>query len=101
MERATLLGRLSWQLGEVVATQAETARFPSRNRRHEFRGTRTQTNPSQDRAIRTNRRTMMEMKLDSNAAGGMWQFTFPFDMTLLQAHCAGCGPTTALRAPPA
>jgi ferredoxin-NADP reductase len=29
MERGTLLGRLSWQLGEVVATQAETARTKS------------------------------------------------------------------------
>jgi ferredoxin-NADP reductase len=29
MERRTLLGRLSWQLGEVVATQAETARAKS------------------------------------------------------------------------
>src|SRR5712692_11757503 len=29
MERTALLGRLSWQLGEVVATQAETARTRS------------------------------------------------------------------------
>jgi ferredoxin-NADP reductase len=29
MERAALLGRLSWQLGEVVATRAETARTKS------------------------------------------------------------------------
>ena len=29
MERTALLGRLSWQLGEVVATQAETARAKS------------------------------------------------------------------------
>ncbi len=29
MERRTLLGRLSWQFGEVVATQAETARAKS------------------------------------------------------------------------
>ena len=29
MERTALLGRLSWQLGEVVATQAETARTTS------------------------------------------------------------------------
>src|SRR5712692_5309649 len=29
MERTALLGRLSWQLGEVVATQAETARTKS------------------------------------------------------------------------
>jgi ferredoxin-NADP reductase len=29
MERRTLLGRLSWQLGEVLATKAETARSKS------------------------------------------------------------------------
>ena len=29
MERRTLPGRLSWQLGEVVATQAETTRAKS------------------------------------------------------------------------
>jgi len=29
MERTALLGRLTWQLGEVVATQAETARTKS------------------------------------------------------------------------
>src|SRR6516225_3310901 len=29
MERGTLLGRLNWQLGEVVSTQAETARTKS------------------------------------------------------------------------
>ena len=29
MERRTLLGRLTWQLGEVVATQKETARAKS------------------------------------------------------------------------
>lgn len=29
MERTTLLGRLTWQLGEVIATQAETARSKS------------------------------------------------------------------------
>src|ERR1700704_3821903 len=29
MERTALLGRLTWQLGEVVATQAETARTRS------------------------------------------------------------------------
>src|SRR5881398_1146187 len=29
MERGTLLGRLSWQIGEVVATQPETARTKS------------------------------------------------------------------------
>src|SRR5215469_17417822 len=29
MERTTLLGRLTWQLGDVVATQVETARAKS------------------------------------------------------------------------
>jgi len=29
MERRTLLGRLNWQLGEVVATRPETARTKS------------------------------------------------------------------------
>ena len=29
MERGTLLGRLNWQFGEVVATQPETARAKS------------------------------------------------------------------------
>jgi hypothetical protein len=154
MERRTLLGRLSWQPGEVVAPRAETARARSitvtvpnwmghRPGQHvevrltaedgyqaersysiasppeeaprvtltserlddgevspslpeELRGTRT--NPSQDRTIRTDRRSMMEMKLDGNAAGGMLQVTFPFDMTLVQATCAGCGATNALGA---
>ncbi len=40
----------------------------------------------------------MEKKLDSNAAGGMLQATFPFDMTLVQATCAGCGATNAIGA---
>ena len=62
----------------------------------ELRGTRT--NPSQDRTIQTNRRSMMEMKLDDNATGGMLQVTFPFDMSLVHATCAGCGATNALEA---
>src|SRR6266446_1250719 len=44
------------------------------------------------------RRSMMEMKLDGNAAGGVLQVTLPFDMTLVQATCAGCGATNALGA---
>ena len=40
----------------------------------------------------------MEKKLVVNAAGGMLQVTFPFDMTLVQATCAGCGTTNALGA---
>jgi len=39
---------------------------------------------------------MMEKKLDGNAAGGMLQVTFPFDMTLVEATCAGCGATNAI-----
>ncbi len=62
----------------------------------ELRG--TQTNPSQDRMIRTDRRSMMEIKLDGNTAGGVPQVTFPFDMTLVQATCAGCGATNAFGA---
>jgi ribosomal protein S27E len=62
----------------------------------DLRGTRT--NPSQDRTIRTDRRSMMEMKLDGNAAGGILHVTFPFDMTLVQATCAGCGATNAFGA---
>ncbi len=40
----------------------------------------------------------MEIKLDGNAAGGILQVTFPFDMTLVQATCAGCGATNAIGA---
>jgi len=41
---------------------------------------------------------MMEKKLDVNAAGGILQVAFPFDMTLVEATCAGCGTTNALGA---
>jgi hypothetical protein len=41
---------------------------------------------------------MMENKLDGNAAAGTLQAIFPFDMTLVQATCAGCGTTNALGA---
>lgn len=37
----------------------------------------------------------MENKLDGNAAGGILQEFFPFEMTLGQATCAGCGVTNA------
>ena len=40
----------------------------------------------------------MENKLDGNAAGGILQEIFPFDMTLVQATCAGCGATNAVGA---
>jgi ribosomal protein S27E len=41
---------------------------------------------------------MMENKLDGNAAAGMLQAIFPFEMTLVQATCAGCGTTNAIGA---
>jgi Family of unknown function (DUF6510) len=41
---------------------------------------------------------MMENKLDGNAAAGMLQEIFPFEMTLAQATCAGCGTTNAIGA---
>jgi len=40
----------------------------------------------------------MEKKLDGNAAGGILQEIFPFDMTLVQATCTGCGTTNAIGA---
>ena len=40
----------------------------------------------------------MENKLDGNAATGMLQQIFPFDMTLAQATCTGCGITNAIGA---
>jgi len=41
---------------------------------------------------------MMENKLDGNAAGGILQEIFPFEMTLAQATCTGCGATNAIGA---
>ena len=40
----------------------------------------------------------MENKLDGNAAAGILQEIFPYDMTLVQATCTGCGATNALGA---
>ena len=40
----------------------------------------------------------MEHTLDGNAAGGILQAIFPFDMTLVQATCTGCGTTNAIGA---
>jgi len=40
----------------------------------------------------------MENKLDGNAAAGVLQAIFPFEMTLVQATCAGCGTTNAIGA---
>ena len=41
---------------------------------------------------------MMENKLDGNAAAGILQEIFPFEMTLVQATCTGCGTTNAIGA---
>jgi hypothetical protein len=41
---------------------------------------------------------MMEHKLDGNAAAGTLQTIFPFDMTLVQATCTGCGATNSIGA---
>jgi hypothetical protein len=41
---------------------------------------------------------MMENTLDGNAAAGALQAIFPFDMTVAQATCAGCGATNMLGA---
>ena len=38
----------------------------------------------------------MENKLDGNAAGGILQEIFPFEMTLVQSTCSGCGVTHAI-----
>jgi hypothetical protein len=38
----------------------------------------------------------MENKLDGNAAGGILQAIFPFEMTLVQVTCTGCGTTGAI-----
>ena len=40
----------------------------------------------------------MENKLDGNAAAGILQEIFPFDMTLVQATCTGCGTTNPIGA---
>ena len=40
----------------------------------------------------------MEIKLDGNAAAGILQAIFPFEMTLAQVTCTGCGATNAIGA---
>ena len=40
----------------------------------------------------------MENKLDGNAAGGILREIFPFEMTLVQATCTGCGATDVIGA---
>jgi uncharacterized protein DUF6510 len=39
---------------------------------------------------------MMENTLDGNAAAGTLQAIFPFDMTVAQATCTGCGTTNPI-----
>jgi hypothetical protein len=41
---------------------------------------------------------MMENKLDGNAAAGMLQEIFPFEMTLAQVTCTGCDTTNVIGA---
>jgi Family of unknown function (DUF6510) len=41
---------------------------------------------------------MMENTLDGNAAGGVLQAIFPFEMTLAETTCVGCGATNAIGA---
>jgi ribosomal protein S27E len=41
---------------------------------------------------------MMENKLDGNAAAGTLQEIFPFEMTLAQVTCTGCGTTNVIGA---
>jgi hypothetical protein len=41
---------------------------------------------------------MTENKLDGNAAAGILQTIFPFEMTIVPATCAGCGTTNPLGA---
>ena len=38
----------------------------------------------------------MENKLDGNAAAGILQAIFPFEMTMAQITCTGCGTTMAI-----
>lgn len=38
----------------------------------------------------------MENRLDGNAAGGILQEIFPFDMTQAQVTCTGCGATGSI-----
>ncbi len=40
----------------------------------------------------------MEYKLDGNAAAGILQAIFPFEMTMTQITCTGCGATMAMGA---
>jgi len=39
---------------------------------------------------------MMENKLDGNAAAGILQQIFPYEMTMARITCTGCGATMAM-----
>jgi ribosomal protein S27E len=41
---------------------------------------------------------MVQNKLDGNAAAGILQAIFPFEMTLAQVTCTGCGAANAIGA---
>jgi ribosomal protein S27E len=41
---------------------------------------------------------MMENTLDGNAAAGILQEIFPFEMTLAEVTCTGCGTTNVIGA---
>src|SRR6516162_7073053 len=66
-----------------------------RNGRNELCGARIRNATNQDRTIRPDRRCMME-ELDGNAAAGLLQEIFPFEMTLAHTTCAGCGRLDAI-----
>src|SRR5262245_35347231 len=53
--------------------------------------TRSQPYAHQDRTVRAHRRESMMENLDGNAAGGMLEAIFPFEMTMAEGICAGCG----------
>src|SRR5947199_4137528 len=69
-----------------------------RNGWSESCGSGIRTRSDQDRTIRTDRRSMMENKRDGNAAAGTLQEIFPFEMTLAQVTCTGCGTTNVIGA---
>ena len=61
-------------------------------------GTGVRSDPRQDRTLRSNRRRIMESRLDGNVAGGILGEIFPFEMTSVLATCAGCGATDPIGA---
>src|SRR5690348_2499763 len=47
---------------------------------------------------RPGRDTVLDSTCDGNAAAGTLQVIFPFEMTLVQATCTGCGATNLIGA---